>query len=106
MTIDLVANLQAQMRECWNMPAGAPNPEQLIVYVRVFLARDGDLAQQPQLMPESRSAAARNTYLNAAAQAALRAVNTCAPYRGLPPDRYEQWREIVMLFDPSKMMGR
>ncbi len=105
-TLDIRDALLAQMRECWNVPAGAPNPEQLIVEVRVFLARDGDLAQPPQLMPQSRAAAARDSYVNAAANAALRAVNICAPYRGLPTDRYDAWREIVMTFDPSKMMGR
>src|SRR5258706_13331597 len=31
MTIDLKDALLAQMRECWNLPVGAPNPEQLIV---------------------------------------------------------------------------
>jgi outer membrane biosynthesis protein TonB len=105
-TLDIRDALLAQMRECWNVPVGAPNPEQLVVEVRVFLARDGDLAQAPLLMPQSRAAAARNSYVNAAAQAALRAVNVCAPYRGLPVDRYDAWREIVMTFDPSKMMGR
>jgi hypothetical protein len=106
MTMDIIAALQAQMRECWNMPAGAPNPEQLVVTVRVFLARDGDLAQPPQLTPESRSAAARNSYVNAAAQAALRAVHSCAPYRDLPPDRHDQWRELDMVFDPKKLLGQ
>jgi len=106
MTADIVALLQSQMRECWNMPAGAPNPEQLIVQVRVFLARDGDLAQPPQLMPESRAAASSNRYMRTAAETALRAVNICAPYRGLPPDSYDAWRDIVMIFDPSKMAGR
>jgi hypothetical protein len=106
MTLDIRDALLNQMRECWNVPVGAPNPEQLIVQVRVFLARNGDLAQPPQLMPESRAAATRNSYMNAAAQAALRAVNICAPYRGLPVDRYDVWREIVMTFDPSKMVGR
>ena len=37
MTMDLEDALQSQMRECWNVPVGAPNPEQLIVQVRVFL---------------------------------------------------------------------
>jgi len=41
MTIDIRDALLAQMRECWNVPVGAPNPEQLIVQVRVFLAPDG-----------------------------------------------------------------
>jgi outer membrane biosynthesis protein TonB len=106
MTLDIRDALLAQMRECWNVPAGAPEPEQLIVQVRVFLARDGDLAQPPQLTPESRAAMASNAYIRTAGEAALRAVNVCAPYHDLPTDRYDVWREIVMTFDPSKMAGR
>src|SRR5882672_6478560 len=106
MTVDLKDTLLAQMRECWNVPVGAPNPEQLIVQVRVFLAQDGSLAQPPQLEPQTRAAAAANSYMRTAAEAALRAVNVCEPYKQLPVDKYDAWREIVMTFDPSKMAGR
>jgi colicin import membrane protein len=106
MTMDLRDALLSQMRECWNVPVGAPNPEQLIVQVRVFLAKDGSLAQPPQLEPASRAAAASSLYMRTAAEAALRAVNVCEPYRRLPLDRYDAWREVVMTFDPSKMVGR
>jgi colicin import membrane protein len=105
-TMDLSDALLAQMRECWNVPGGAPNPEQLIVQVRVFLAQDGSLAQPPLLEPASRAAAASNPYMRTAAEAALRAVSVCEPYKRLPPNRYDAWREIVMTFDPSKMIGR
>ena len=105
-TMDLKDALLAQMRECWNVPVGAPNPEQLIVQVRVFLAQDGSLAQPPLLEPASRAAAAANPYMRTAAEAALRAVSVCEPYKRLPPNKYDAWHEIVMTFDPSKMIGR
>jgi len=105
-TMDLKDALLAQMRECWNVPVGAPNPEQLIVQVRVFLAQDGSLAQPPLLEPASRAAASANPYMRTAAEAALRAVSVCEPYKRLPPNKYDDWREIVMTFDPSKMIGR
>jgi hypothetical protein len=44
--------------------------------------------------------------MRTAAEAALRAVSVCEPYKRLPPNKYEAWREIVMTFDPSKMIGR
>ena len=105
-TLDIKDALLAQMRECWNVPVGAPHPEQLIVQVRVFLAPDGKLAQAPQLMPETRAAEASNAYMRPAAEAALRAISVCEPYHGLPADKYDAWREIVMTFDPSKMVSR
>jgi outer membrane biosynthesis protein TonB len=104
-TLDLRDALLAQIRECWNVPVGAPTPEKLIVQVRVFLSRDGSLAQPPALEPQTRAAAASNPYMRTAAEAALRAVNVCEPYKLLPPDRYDSWREIVMTFDPSRMIG-
>jgi outer membrane biosynthesis protein TonB len=104
-TLDLRDALLAQIRECWNVPVGAPTPEKLIVQVRVFLARDGSLAQPPLLEPQTRAAAASNPYMRTAAEAALRAVNVCEPYKLLPSDRYDAWREIVMTFDPSRMIG-
>ena len=104
-TLDLRDALLSQIRECWNVPVGAPTPEKLIVQVRVFLARDGSLAQPPLLEPQTRAAAASNPYMRTAAEAALRAVNVCEPYKLLPPDRYDSWREIVMTFDPSRMIG-
>ena len=106
MTLDIKDALLAQMRECWNVPVGAPNPEQLIVQVRVFLTPDGSLQQPPQLETATRAAEAANPYMRTAAEAALRAVNVCAPYKRLPKDRYETWHEIIMTFDPSKMIGR
>jgi outer membrane biosynthesis protein TonB len=105
MTMDIKDALLAQMRACWNVPIGAPNPEQLIVQVRVFLAPDGRLLQA-QVEPATRAAAATNPFIRAAAEAASRAINSCSPYKYLPPDRYDSWREIVMTFDPSKMIGR
>jgi len=105
-TVDLKDALLSQMRQCWNVPVGSPNPEQLIVQVRVFLAQDGSLAQPPQLEPATRTAAAANPYIRTAAEAALRAINVCEPYKHLPEDKYDSWREIVMTFDPSKMISR
>lgn len=105
-TLDIKDALLAQMRECWNVPEGAPDPEKLIVQVRVFLTPDGGLAQPPQLEAATRAAAASNPYMRAAAEAALRAVNVCEPYKHLPSEKYQVWREIVMTFDPSKMIGR
>ena len=104
-TLDLRDALLAQIRECWNVPVGAPTPERLIVQVRVFLARDGSLAQPPLLEPQTRAAAASDPYMRTAAEAALRAVNVCEPYKLLPADRYDAWREIVMTFDPRRMVG-
>ncbi len=106
MTMNLVDSLRSLMYECWSPPIGAPNPEELIVDVDVYLSPNGGLARAPQLTAASRAAAAANPYMRAAAESALRAVNICAPYRNLPVEQYAQWSEIIITFDPTRMAGR
>ena len=53
-----------------------------------------------------RAAATSNPYMRTAAEAALRARTVCEPYKiCCRPIRYQSWREIVMTFDPSRMIG-
>jgi hypothetical protein len=40
--------------------------------------------------------------MRAAVDAAQRAIYTCQPYK-LPPDTYNEWRDITIDFDPRKM---
>jgi outer membrane biosynthesis protein TonB len=106
MTADLQDALRSQIQACWSPPAGAPNPAQLVVSFDLFLNSDGSVAQPPQLAADSEAAAARDPYVRAAAEAARRAIYTCAPYK-LPADRYSQWREInPFIFDPRQMLGQ
>jgi hypothetical protein len=76
-----------------------------VVQFDMFLKPDGSVAQPPQLSAESESAAAHDSFTRAAAEAALRAIYTCAPYK-LPADRYNQWQEITLNFDPRQMVGQ
>ena len=101
MTADLVTALRSQIRPCWNVGAisGDPNPERLVVSFDLFLNPDGSVAQPPQLLANS-----SDPYFHAAAEAAVRAIYTCAPYK-LPADRYAQWKEIKPFnFSPQSMM--
>ena len=104
MTADLRTLLQSEIYRCWSPPVGAPHPETLIVSYELFLNRDGSVAQPPQLTADSSSAAAGDPYMRAAAEAARRAIYTCAPYR-LPADRYNQWHDVTFVFDPRDMVG-
>lgn len=101
MTMDLVDALRNQIAHCWSPPVGAPNPENLIVSFELFLNPDGSVARPPQLTGQS----GNGPYIQAAIGAARRAIYTCAPYK-LPADRYGQWRDISLTFDPRKMMGQ
>ncbi len=101
MTADLKSLLQSLIDPCWNRPDAVPHPEQLIVNMRIFLNPDGSVAQSPQVLGDSGSG---NPYWGAAVDAARRAVYVCAPYK-LPADRYGQWRDFTITFDPRKSAG-
>ena len=103
MTMDLSDALKNMIAQCWSPPAGAPHPEQLVPVFRLFLNPDGSVAQPPQLAADSAAAAASNPFMRAAAEAARRAIYTCAPYR-LPAEKYSVWRDITVDFDPRKMV--
>jgi hypothetical protein len=105
-TADLQTALASQIMACWSPPVGAPNANDLVVDFDLFLNQDGSVAQPPQLTGNSPADVARNPYTRAAAEAARRAIYTCAPYK-LPANRYGDWQEINPFhFDPRQMMGQ
>lgn len=105
-TADLQTALASQIMACWSPPVGAPNANDLVVDFDLFLRQDGSVARPPQLTGNSPSDVARNPYTRAAAEAARRAIYTCAPYK-LPASRYNDWQEINPFhFDPRMMMGQ
>ncbi len=105
-TADLKSALASQIFACWNPPVGAPRASDLIVDFDLFLNRDGSVARTPQLTGDSAADVGRNPYRRAAADAAKRAIYTCAPYK-LPGNRYNDWQEINPFhFDPAQMMGQ
>ena len=89
--------LRSTITKCWNMPAGAPNPETLVVRLKLFLNADGTVARQPELVDTAGRTS--DPYFRAAAESAIRAVQVCAPYQ-LPADKYDDWAEITINFRP------
>ncbi len=89
--------LRAQLNRCWNVPAGAKYAEDLIVDVRIVVNPDRTV-QSARVLNQRNDPA-----FIAAADAALRAINTCSPLN-LPPNKYDQWKTINFQFDPSKML--
>jgi outer membrane biosynthesis protein TonB len=94
--------LRAKMRRCWRTPADLPDPETLIVRVRIQLDEGGNLIGAPQLLTP-RSMPPVGTPLRIASEAALRAIRQCQAYDMLSPSRYEVWKELTLRFDPTQM---
>lgn len=99
MTVNELDALRARLAECWNIQLAPPDPAELRVKLKLFLNPDGSLTQPPQVLEVGSTDFARS-----AAESAVRAVRRCAPYN-LPPQKYDEWREINVTFDPRDMFG-
>lgn len=94
---------RAQMRKCWTLPAGAANPEELVVTLRVFMNPDGTLARAPELVDKGLFNLNTNAFYRTAAESALRAVQRCQPFQ-MPADKYQTWKVMELTFDPSSIL--
>lgn len=94
--------IRGQFIKCWIMPAGSPNPETLIVKVRVALGPDGTVTEAKLATDQSRYNS--DTFYRAAADSAIRAVWKCSPLQNLPADKYGSWRDMELTFDPQELM--
>lgn len=105
LTISEVDAFRAAVERCWIVPAGARDAQNLRVTIRVFLNQDGSLARPPEIVDENRMNRAGEENFRTAAESARRAVQRCAPYRMLPANKYDTWREVELTFDPARMLG-
>ena len=86
-------------RNLWNPPAGAQNPQELVVAIRIRLKPDGTLAGPPMVMTSGQS-----PLFMASRDSAIRAVFRGQPFNMLRPENYEAWKDIEITFDPRDMI--
>jgi hypothetical protein len=96
--IDLV---RQQIRECWSLPAGAKEAENLSIEIKMAMNPDGTV-RQARILDQNRLQS--DPFFRAAAESALRAVLNphCNPLK-LPPGKYQQWQNMILIFDPRDM---
>lgn len=95
--------LKYQLAQCWNVPAGAMNAEDLIVDIRIEVNPDRTVRQATI---EDQGRYNHDSFFRAAADSARRAVFNprCSPL-ALPPDKYDIWKVILIRFNPREMFG-
>jgi len=94
--------LQSRMYECWSEPVGAPNPQELIVEVRVKMRRDGTIIDA-YLNDQRAVQRSLNPFMPIAARNAVNAVKKCSPYDFMPVEKYSQWQDMVLTFIPPEV---
>ncbi len=102
MTISELDSVRQQLSQCWNMMAGTKYAENLSVEITMFMNPDRTV-RDARVVDQGRYN--RDTYFRAAADSALRAIFNphCNPMT-LPPDKYDQWKEMTINFDPREML--
>jgi len=90
------------VQKCWAPPIGVQNASDLKVTLLVKLNAQGKITGKPTLVSPSGSP---QGVVKQAYEAGRRALLRCAPY-DLPKDKYEQWRDIEVTFNPQKMVVR
>jgi hypothetical protein len=93
--------LRLAVGRCWNFSALSTAAAQVTVTIGMDMARDGTPANLRLVTHSGGSdAAAQQAY-----ETARRAILRCQPYT-LPAEKYAQWQEIEMTFNPDEMRRR
>ena len=93
----------SQFVQCWNIPAGSANDYTLKVGIDVALRPDGSVIGAA-LAPEQRGRYGNDMPFRAAVDSAIRAVHKCSPIKHLPTEKYNNWKEMRLNFDPSMQL--
>jgi outer membrane biosynthesis protein TonB len=95
MSLSELDALRQRLEQLWNVPAGAKDPQELLVVVRFQLRPDRTLARQPEVLNSGTTAV-----WIAARDSAVRALYAGQPFDMLKPEHYEDWKDIEITFDP------
>jgi hypothetical protein len=97
---ETIAQFKAQVGKCWVAPADAPSAPGFDVLIRIALNPDGRLGAKPELIRAPASLAGP-----ALVDSAMRALQKCQPYGGLPADRYREWKILDLTFTADGPAG-
>lgn len=95
--------LLKQIANCWSIQPGAAHYEKkLLIEVKLVVSRDRRV-QSATIVDQSRYN--RDPYFRAAADAAIRALNSpqCKTLQ-LNPDKYDMWKDMIVEFEPNAML--
>lgn len=102
-TMSEIDAIRRQIEQCWSIPAGARNAENLVVSIRVWVGPDGKVTRA-EILDRTRMGA--DPFFRSAAETALRAVLNprCSPLQ-IPPTKYDQFKVMVLNFNPKEATG-
>lgn len=101
MTMSEIDAVKQRVQSCWNIRdfAGSADADKLTATVKFSLNQDGSLSGIPTIARTSGGSLSRLF-----GERAVQAVQKCAPYDFLPPDKFTSWRDMRLNFSMSEMM--
>ncbi len=99
LSLSVIDAIRRQVEDRWNVPIGARDAGELEVEIRIRLQPDGTVAAV-QIVDQSRLLQQGEEFFRSMAESARRAVWQASPLQSLPPEKYDQWREITFRFKP------
>jgi hypothetical protein len=102
LTVSELDAIRHQIEQCWNVPVGARDVENLIVELSVDMNPDATVRQVRLI--DNAGQYQSNAFFRAAADSAIRAMLNprCSPLQ-LPLDKYDTWRTFTLNFNPKDM---
>ena len=95
-------SIQMQYKDCWSPPMGAEyKKNNYLVTVKLDLEKNGKVKSREIL---ERNRMGIDGKYRVFAEAVDRAVLKCNPIKNLPPKTYENWRTMILRFNPEGMM--
>ena len=91
--------IQSRIEQAWILPIGGQSAETAVIRLHIELKRDGTLQRPPTVMDPGYSPVQQ-----AMADAAVRAAESAQPYN-IPPQQYEQCRDMILRFNARDMYG-
>jgi hypothetical protein len=93
--------LRQQLSQCWSIMSGAANAEDQVVELAVQVNPDRTVLSA-RVVDQGKYNS--NPFFRAAADSAMRAMRNpnCNPLN-VPPDKYDQWKNMRIVFDPKEM---
>lgn len=91
-----------QIRNCWNVPVGARDAQNIAVEISLEINADRTV-QRAVIVDQARYN--QDGFFRAMADSAIRALKNpqCTPL-ALPPEKYQEWHEMIFNFNPRDML--
>ena len=107
-TISEIDFIRRQLLDCWYLPGGAKDLQNMRLTIRVELNSDGTLVRPPVVVDRIGRNSTDAAFFRTFEESALRAVRACTDPKNplqLPPGDANKWRDLEFTFDPRDMLG-